>query len=129
MPRKPRVLVIGMGGTISAKPAGGKLKYGEIHMDELINYNRRLRESFDIKTMHLFRMDSSDMKPEHWLTLANTLYYNMGSYDGIVVTMGTDTLHYAAIAISFLIQNNNIPIVFTGSLIPLKASPTKSENF
>ncbi|MCR4368803.1 MAG: asparaginase [archaeon] len=112
---KPKILVIGTGGTISAIKDGEKLKYGEVPQDRIIDSIPQIRDHYDIKATHLFRMDSSDLKPEHWLTLANTIYYNMQNYDGIVVTMGTDTLHYAATAIAFLIQNNNIPIVFTGA--------------
>tara|TARA_Y100000310_G_scaffold344615_1_gene458323 strand:- start:10780 stop:11817 length:1038 start_codon:yes stop_codon:yes gene_type:complete len=115
--KKPKVLVIGTGGTISAKPHNGTFKYGESTQEEVINMMPELRKHFDIDTTNLFRMDSADMKPEHWLTLANTIYYKMKDYDGIVVTMGTDTMHYADTAIAFLIQNNNIPIVFTSSLI------------
>ncbi|MEK6957863.1 MAG: asparaginase [archaeon] len=115
--RKPRVLVIGMGGAISAKPVNGKWKYGEFPQEEVLKIIPGIREKYDIKATNIFRMDSSDMKPEHWLTLANTIYHNMKDYDGIVVTMGTDTMHYAGTAIAFLIQNNNIPIVFTGSQV------------
>lgn len=115
--KKPRVLVIGTGGAISAKPLDGKLKYGEITEEELLNITPGIREKFDIETTNLFRMDSSDMQPKHWLTLSNYIYYKMNEFDGIVVTMGTDTLQYAAAAISFLIQKQNIPIVFTGSQV------------
>ena len=115
--KKPKILVIGTGGAISAKVVKGEWKYGEIAEQELIEIIPGIKEHFDATATNVFRMDSSDMKPEHWLTLANTIYYKMGEYDGIVVTIGTDTMAYAATAISFLIQNNNIPIVFTGSLI------------
>ncbi|MCR4335393.1 MAG: asparaginase [archaeon] len=115
--KKPKILVIGTGGTISAKPHNGAYKYGESTQEEVINMIPELRERFDIDTTNLFRMDSADMEPAHWLTLANTIYYKMKDYDGIVVSMGTDTMHYADTATAFLIQNNNIPIVFTSSLI------------
>ncbi|MCH7902797.1 asparaginase [archaeon] len=49
--------------------------------------------------------------------ISRTIFYKMKNYDGIVVTMGTDTLQFADTAISFLIQQNNIPIVFTGSKV------------
>ncbi len=112
---KPRILVIGTGGAITARPVDGRWSYGEMPVQELIQTTARIKEHFDVSATNLFRMDSSDMKPENWLTLANTIYYKMKDYDGIVVTMGTDTLAYAATAISFLIQDSNIPIVFTGS--------------
>src|SRR3989344_2152470 len=115
--RMPRVLVIGTGGTITAKLIKGKWSYGEIPVQDLVETTMRIKEHFDVTCTNLFRMDSSDMKPENWLTLANTIYYRMKDYDGIVVTMGTDTMVYAATAISFLIQDSNIPVVFTGSQV------------
>jgi len=116
--KKPRILVIGTGGAISVQIVNGKWQPGEIPQQKLIDNIARIKENFEIKTTNLFRMDSGDMLPHHWLTLANTIYYQMKDYDGIVVTIGTDTMHYADTAIAFLIQNNNIPIVFTGSQAP-----------
>ena len=39
--------------------------------------------------------------------------------DGIVITHGTDTMAYSASALSFMLQGLNIPVVFTGSQLPL----------
>ena len=114
--KKPRVLVIGTGGTISAKRIGKKWKYGALLQEDLIKLIPDIKNKFNITTKNIFRMDSSDMKPEHWLTLAKTIYYNIKDYDGIVITIGRDTIHYADTAIAFLIQNLSIPIVFTASL-------------
>ena len=115
--RKPRVLVIGLGGAISAKPVNGKWKYGEIAQEELLKLTPGITEKFDIKATNIFRMDSADLQPKNWLTLANTIYHNMKDFDGVVVTMGTDTIDYVSSAIAFMIQDNNIPIVFTGSQV------------
>jgi len=41
-------------------------------------------------------------------------------FDGFVVLMGTDTMVYAASALSFMLQNLGKPVVFTGSQIPLR---------
>jgi len=114
---KPKILIIGTGGAISAKNIDNKFNYGEITQNEIIDKIPEIKNQFEIETTNLFRMDSSDIKPEQWLTLANTIYYKMDKYDGIIVTMGTDTLSYAASAISFIIQKNNIPIIFTGSVL------------
>lgn len=39
---------------------------------------------------------------------------------GFVVLMGTDTMAYAASALTFMFQNLGKPVVFTGSQIPLR---------
>ncbi len=113
--RKPRVLVIGTGGTMSARLVKGGWKYGEITGEELIKSTPRIKEHFQISATNLFRMDSSDIKPAQWTTLANAIYYSLGKYDGIVVAMGTDTLAFVAAAVSLMVQGAGIPIVFTGS--------------
>lgn len=40
-------------------------------------------------------------------------------YDGIVVTHGTDTMAYTASILSFMLHNIPIPIVLTGSQLPI----------
>ncbi|MBI4210797.1 MAG: asparaginase [Candidatus Diapherotrites archaeon] len=127
MARKPRVLVIGTGGTMGAKLVDGIWKYGEITMETLVNSTPRVKEHFEVSTTNLFRMDSADMKPDNWLTLANTIYYAMNDYDGIVVTIGSDTAAYAATAVSFLIQELNIPVVFTSALMHPEQLNTDAE--
>lgn len=63
--------------------------------------------------------DSSDMGPPEWAVLASDIYENYYHFDGFVVLMGTDTMAYAATALSFMLENLNKPVVFTGSQIPL----------
>ena len=115
--RKPRVFVIGMGGTLAATTVKGTWKPGELTQAEILKFAPFLKKFFDIEETALFRIDSTNMQPENWLTLAQTLYYKLKSFDGIVVTHGTDTMSYTAAALSFLIQNLNMPIVFTGSQV------------
>ncbi len=115
--KKNKVLVIGTGGIIGAKIANKRFKYGELTQEKILSLIPNLKKEVDIYSTNIFRMDSADMQPHHWLTLAKTIYYNLGKYKGIVVTIGTDTMVYAAAAISFLIQKQGVPIVFTGSQI------------
>jgi len=127
--KKPRILVIGLGGVIGAKPIKGTWKYGEIPQNELLKLTPQINETFEIESSNILRVDSVDLKPENWLTIANYIYYKMKNFDGVVVTMGIDTLPYVAAAISFLIQKTRIPIVFTGSqLDPIKSNTDARSN-
>ncbi len=120
MKEKPSIFIIGCGGTISAAyKSYGVWKPGEMTEAEILKYVPHLGQIADIRAMDLFRDDSSNMQPENWCTLAQTIFLNINDYDGIVVTHGTDTLHYSASAISFIIQKLNKPIVFTGSQFAL----------
>lgn len=64
-------------------------------------------------------IDSSDMNIEGWQQIADVIYNRYNSYHGFVVLHGTDTMSYAASAISFMLQDLSKPIVFTGSQLPI----------
>jgi len=64
-------------------------------------------------------LDSSDMGPGDWALLARDIQTNYYHFDGFVILMGTDTMAYAATALSFMLENLGKPVIFTGSQIPL----------
>jgi L-asparaginase len=64
-------------------------------------------------------IDSSNVMPDHWLQWAHLIRGNYDRYDGFVILHGTDTMAYSASALSFLLENLNKPVVFTGSQLPL----------
>lgn len=68
-----------------------------------------------------FRLDSSAMTPMHWIKLASVLAKNMGSFDGFVITHGTDTMAYTASALSFFLEGLRKPVILTGAQRPLSA--------
>ena len=64
-------------------------------------------------------LDSSDVNPACWVRMAQTVYDRYDAYDGFVVLHGTDTMSYSASALSFMLENLNKPVVFTGSQLPV----------
>ena len=64
-------------------------------------------------------IDSSNMKPENWSTLAQLIRDNYDQYDGFVVLHGSDTMAYTASALSFMLQNLGKPVILTGSQLPI----------
>jgi len=64
-------------------------------------------------------IDSAEMRPEHWIRIADIVQRNYDSFDGFVILHGTDTLAYTASALSFLFENLSKPVVLTGSQLPL----------
>jgi len=64
-------------------------------------------------------LDSSDVSPEGWIRMAQTVYDHYDAYDGFVILHGTDTMSYSASALSFMLQNLGKPVVFTGSQLPV----------
>jgi L-asparaginase len=63
-------------------------------------------------------IDSANAVPMDWSRLASLLWARRNSADGFVVLHGTDTLAYAASALSFLLQGFGKPVVVTGSQLP-----------
>lgn len=64
-------------------------------------------------------IDSSDVQPQFWITLAEFIRKNYSSYDGFVILHGTDTMSYTASALSFMFENLSKPVVLTGSQLPI----------
>ena len=64
-------------------------------------------------------IDSSNMNPTHWSTIATMIEENYEFYDGFVVLHGSDTMSYTASAISFMLENLAKPVIFTGSQLPI----------
>ena len=72
-------------------------------------------------SVHLFEkvIDSSDMNPQHWITIAEVIEKEYNNYDGFVVLHGSDTMSYSASALSFMLQGLTKPVIFTGSQLPI----------
>jgi L-asparaginase len=74
----------------------------------------------ELDTRLLFHMDSANMQPADWLTLAREVHRELPRYDGIVVVHGTDTMAYSASALALLLGPLPKPVVLTGSQKPLE---------
>ena len=64
-------------------------------------------------------IDSSDVEPSLWISLAELIEEKYDEYDGFVILHGTDTMAYSASALSFMIENLSKPVIFTGSQLPI----------
>jgi len=75
-------------------------------------------------------MDSSNMNPAAWIEMAAIIEKNYEGYDGFVILHGSDTMAFSASALSFLLENLNKPVIFTGSQLPMGVLRTDGrENF
>src|SRR4051812_44752137 len=64
-------------------------------------------------------IDSSNIEPNHWTTIASIIRDHDSDHDGFVVLHGTDTMAYTASALSFMLVNLAKPVVFTGAQLPI----------
>ena len=76
-----------------------------------------------MEVFSLTDVDSSDITSEHWREIARTIHDKYDSFDGFVVTHGTDTMAYTASGLSFLLQQLSKPIILTGAQLPLVRAP------
>jgi glutamyl-tRNA(Gln) amidotransferase subunit D len=116
-PKKPRVKLLGTGGTIASRldyrtgaviPAfsPGEL-YGSV--PELADY-------CNLETEKLYGVFSENMGPEQWIGTAQAIGKEIEKgVEGIVIGHGTDTMHHTAAILSFMVQNSPVPIVMVGS--------------
>lgn len=113
----PNVTLLGTGGTIAARldyVTGGVIPAFEPH--ELFAAVPELSAICNLKTELVFKIFSENMEPEHWLQLAKKVSELSNSgIDGIIIGHGTDTVGYSSAALSFLVKNLKIPVVFVGS--------------
>ena len=64
-------------------------------------------------------IDSSDVEPKLWVSIAELIERKYDEYDGFVILHGTDTMAYSASALSFMIEGLTKPVIFTGSQLPI----------
>lgn len=118
-----KVLMIGTGGTIASIKSNEGL-IPDVHIKQLLNAVPEIGDICEVDCVQPINLDSTNMRPGHWLILENTIENNYDKYDGFVITHGTDTMAYTAAALSYLIQNSRKPIVLTGAQIPLQEKNT-----
>lgn len=121
MTKIPKILLIYTGGTIGMVKDfnTGALKAFDFdkllkHIPEINHLNCNI-ESVSLKSP----IDSSNMNPQHWVSIAEIIEINYRKFDGFVVLHGSDTMSYTSSAISFMLENLGKPVIFTGSQLPI----------
>ena len=116
-----KILLIYTGGTIGMKQDPDTLLLKPFDFKQILQEVPELRKfNFQIDTISFDPViDSSDAKPEFWVSLARLIREHYDAYCGFVVLHGTDTMAYSASVLSFMLENLEKPVVFTGSQLPI----------
>lgn len=116
--RLPAVSLIATGGTISNRV---DYRTGAVHPlmspEEMLATAPQLADIINLRSVvSPFRMASEDMGCEEWkkLAVAAAKEFNGGS-QGVIVTHGTDILHYTSAALSFMLPNLCKPVAVVGA--------------
>ncbi len=121
-----KILLIATGGTIASKSSEEGLT-PLLSSQELLAHVPQVKEFCTVDTMQIMNIDSTNIQPEYWLDIANTIKEHYADYDGFVVCHGTDTMAYTTAALSYLIQNSPKPIVVTGAQKPIDMEITDAK--
>ena len=121
-----KILMLGTGGTIASEMTPDGLS-PELTPEQLLRYVPGISEIAEVDCLELFNIDSTNMTPSHWIAVARALRENYDTYDGFVISHGTDTMAYTAAALSYLVQGAAKPIVLTGAQKPINYDSTDSK--
>lgn len=120
------ILMIGTGGTIASEMSPDGLT-PELRPEQLLRYVPAISGLCRVECLSLFNIDSTNITPAHWAVITRALRDHYDSYDGFVISHGTDTMAYTAAALSYLIQNSPKPVVITGSQKPIDLEITDAK--
>jgi len=116
-PKKPRVKLLGTGGTIASRldyRTGAVIP--AFSPGELYGSVPELADICNLETEKLYGVFSENMGPEQWIGTAQAIGREIEKgVQGIVIGHGTDTMHHTAAILSFMVQNPPVPIVMVGS--------------
>lgn len=121
MAKTPHILIIYTGGTI------GMMRNYKTNALKAFNFDRIYKKIPELNHLDCTidsisfenPIDSSNMNPNYWNTIAEMILLNYEKADGFVVLHGSDTMAYTASALSFMFKNLQKPIIFTGSQLPI----------
>ena len=116
---RPHILLLTTGGTIASLPTAEGLAPG-LDGEALAGLlPQGIMDCYDITIRDILHLDSSNIQPEEWQTIARHVFENRMEYSGIVITHGTDTMAYTASVLSFMLRGISIPVVLTGAQLPM----------
>lgn len=121
----PNVALISTGGTIGTHI---DYKTGGVYMcrtpEEIIATVPELMKYINIRSIQApFTIASEDLNYTHWQKLAKAVAKELnGGAEGVIITHGTDTLHYTAAALSFMLRDLCKPVALVGA----QRSPDRS---
>ncbi|HXP20214.1 MAG TPA: asparaginase [Streptosporangiaceae bacterium] len=118
--RRPLILIISCGGTISSVRSPGDLAGATPRLGaaDLVADLPELGEIAEIRTHTFSTVPSSDLTLDDVLALRDLIddrVLRSPELDGVVVTQGTDTLEEAAFALD-LLWDGRCPVVVTGAM-------------
>ncbi len=112
----PLVTIIATGGTIASRV---DYKTGAVHAllspEEFLTINPELSRICNLRLVKPFTKLSEDMDFSDYEKLSRVVFEELKKSRGVIVTHGTDTLHYTSAALSFALRDLNKPVAVVGA--------------
>src|SRR6266446_6472992 len=113
----PKVAIVSTGGTIASRV---DYRTGAVQpaltAADLASVVPELSSIAEIDTHILFSEYSENIGPTHWKGMAEEVAKKIANgAEGVVISHGTDTLHYTSAALSFALANIPVPVLLVGA--------------
>jgi len=116
-PDKPTISIIGTGGTIASRvdyKTGGVVPVSSA--EDIVASIPELAEIANLKCRVIMEKFSEDLDFSNYELIAKEVAKEIEKgCDGVIITHGTDTLHYTSAALSFAIQKTPVPVILVGA--------------
>lgn len=113
----PTISVLHTGGTIASKvdyTTGGVI--AQFSPEDLLNMFPGISEIANINSRLIRNIQSEFMRFPHYNLIAKEIQKEIKrGTDGIIITHGTDTMHYTAAALSFMLHDLPVPVILVGA--------------
>lgn len=121
MAKKPQILLVYTGGTIGMIKDYETGALRAFDFSQILNRIPELRQlNCDIETISFDEpIDSSNMNTDYFVQIVEIIEKNYTKFDGFVILTGSDTMAYTSSVISFMLENLQKPVIFTGSQLPI----------
>ena len=121
MANKPNILIVYTGGTI------GMIKDYKTNALKAFDFSQIIEKIPELEQLNCnlksisfeAPIDSSNMNVSYYTEIANVIEDNYENFDGFVILTGSDTMSYVSSVISFMFENLQKPVIFTGSQLPI----------
>ncbi len=114
---KITISIIHTGGTIASRvdyETGAVV--AKFKPKDIIEMFPELKEIANIKSTLLGNFLSENMRIEHYNKMAEAVKKELDSgSEGVIITHGTDTMHYTSAALSFILEGLDKPVVLVGA--------------
>ncbi len=112
-----KIAILHTGGTIASKidySTGGVI--AQFSAEDMLNLFPELTDIANITSRQIASMQSEMMRFAHHNLIAREVAKEVeNGVDGVIVTHGTDTLHYSSAALAFILEGLSVPVLLVGS--------------